>query len=111
MDRLANTLATQYALQTDVVVDEDILLGVERIDQVVDHTRVLVYLQSLDAVETARPVLIHEDRVTYRVSLRNSVEDLQQLISLGNTLEQLDLPAVDTTREDDTVLLNYQFIR
>jgi hypothetical protein len=111
MDRLANILATQYALQSDVTVEQDILLGVERINQITDHTQVLAYLQSLNAVESARPVLIHEDRVTYRVSLRSSVEDLQQLIGLGMTLEQLDLPAVDTTLEDDTVLLNYQFVR
>ncbi len=109
--RLAATLATEYALQTEIGADEDILLGVEDVDLLTDHTRLLAYLQSLDAVEAARLVLIHEDRATYRVSLRNSVEDLQRLISLGSILEQLDLPSVDTTSDDSTVLLNYQLLR
>lgn len=109
--QLASTLATEYALQTYTNMSEDILLRVEAVKGLVDYQRVLDYLQSLDAVKAVRLVLIDQDYVTYRVTLRNTVQDLQQLISLGYTLEQLELPQVNAASDDQTILMNYRLIR
>jgi uncharacterized protein len=109
--QLAKTLATEYALQTFTNLDEVVLLRVDEVIGVAGYQRILTYLQSLDAVESVRLVLINGNHVTYRVSLRNSLQDLQQLISLGDQLEQLELPQVDATSHDQTVLMNYRFLR
>ncbi len=108
---LSKTLATEYALQTFSNLEEDVLLRVDGITGVAGYQRVLSYLQSLDAVESVRLVMIHENQVTYRVSLRNSLQDLQQLISLGYLLEQMELPQVDATSAEQTVLMNYRLLR
>ena len=61
--------------------------------------------------EEVRLVLIQGNQLTYRVSLRNSLQDLQQLISLGDQLEQLEYPQVNAASDDQTVLMNYRLIR
>jgi uncharacterized protein len=109
--QLSKTLATEYALQTFSNLDEDVLLRVDEVRGIADYQRILTYLQSLDAVESVRLVLIHQNQVTYRVSLRNSLQDLQQLISLGDQLEQLELPQVDAASAEQTVLMNYRLLR
>ncbi len=109
--QLAKILATEYALQTFSNLEEDVLLRVDEVTGIADYQRILSYLQSLDAVESVRLVLIHENQVTYRVKLRNSLQDLQQLISLGSQLEQLEFPQVNAASDEQTVLMNYRFIR
>lgn len=111
MTQLAQTLANEYALETYQAFDQQILFTVDRMTQVSDHIKVLSYLQSLDAIESVRLVLISEDRVTYRVTLRNATEDLSRLISLGYVLEQLELPLINAAADDQTVLMNYRFIQ
>ena len=109
--QLAKTLATEYALQSFANVHEDILLKVDEVSGAGDYQRVLSYLQKLDAVQSVRAVLFSENQVTYRVTLRNSVQDLQQLISLGSQLEQLELPQVNAATDEQTILMNYRLIR
>jgi len=84
---------------------------VEQISELTDHIKVQSYLQSLDAVESVRLVLISQDNVTYRLKLRNSTEDLSRLIELSYVLEQIDLPQINTATDDQTILMNYRFIR
>jgi hypothetical protein len=62
-------------------------------------------------VESVRLVLIQGNMLTYRVKLRNSLQDLQQLISLGSQLEQLELPQVNAASDEQTVMMNYRLIR
>jgi hypothetical protein len=109
--QLARTLATEYALETVEITEDDVLLQISEMGGLQDHQRTALYLQSLDAVKSVRLVLIHEDRVTYRIALRHSVQDLQQLISLGSRLEQLEYPQIDTTSEDQTILMRYRLLR
>lgn len=109
--QLAQTLANEYALETYQAIDQRILFTVDRITQLADHIKVLSYLQTLDAIESARLVLINEDRVTYRVKLRNTAKDLSRLISLGYVLEQLELPQINAATDDQTVLMNYRYIQ
>lgn len=109
--QLSKTLATEYALQSFSNLEEEVLLRVDEVTGIAEYQRILSYLQSLDAVESVRLVLIHENQVTYRVSLRNSLQDLQQLISLGYQLEQLELPQVDAASAEQTVLMSYRLLR
>ncbi len=109
--QMASTLASEYALQSFANLDEDVLLRVDEVSGISDYQRVLNYLQTLDAVESVRAILFNGSQVTYRVSLRNSVQDLQQLISLGTQLEQLELPQVNAATDDQTILMNYRLIR
>lgn len=109
--QLAKTLATEYALQSFSNLEEDVLLRVDEVTGIADYQRILNYLQALDAVQSVRLVLIQGNQLTYRVSLRNSLQDLQQLISLGDQLEQLEYPQVNAASDDQTVLMNYRLIR
>lgn len=111
ISELAQILASEYALASYQAFDQQILFIVDQMMQVSDHIKVLSYLQSLDAIESVRPVLISENRVTYRVKLRNTAEDLARLISLGYVLEQLELPQINAATDDQTVTLNYRLIR
>ena len=108
---LAQTLALEYALDTQAETEQQILFRVDGMTALGDHVRVLSYLQSLDAVASARLVLIHEDRVTYRIDLRNSADDLSRLIGLGNVLEQQDLPQINAASDDQTVIMDYRLIK
>ncbi len=109
--QLAKTLATEYALQDFSNLEEDVLLRVDEVSGIASYQRILSYLQSLDAVESVRLVLIQGNMLTYRVKLRNSLQDLQQLISLGSQLEQLELPQVNAASDEQTVMMNYRLIR
>lgn len=110
MNQLARLLASEYALQSGGTTQQDVLFSVDRMNALQDHVRVLAYLKSLDAVASARLVLIDQDKVTYRVKLRNSSDDLSRLISFGSTLEQLDLPQIDASSDDQTILMNYRLL-
>jgi len=109
--QLALTLANEYALDSFTAVDESILFTVDHMTELTDHIKVLSYLQSLDAIESVRLVLIAEDKVTYRVKLRNSSEDLSRLIALNYMLEQLELPQINAATDDQTIIMNYRFMR
>lgn len=109
--QLAKTLASEYALQSYQAFEQSVLFSVDQVAGISDHIRVQSYLQSLDAVEFARLVLIDEDKVTYRIKLRNTAEDLHRLITLGYVLEQLDLPQINAATDDQTVIMNYRLMR
>lgn len=110
ISELAKTLASEYALQSFQAFDQEILFTVEAVNNLDDQVRVLAYLQSLDAVDSARAVLIDGSRVTYRIKLRNTAEDLHRLIALGYVLEQVELPQINAAMDDQTVLMNYRML-
>jgi len=110
IDQLAKTLASEYALESYLAFEQDVLFSVDQVSLIGDHIKVLAYLQSLDAIEAARLVLVEDDKVTYRVKLRNTADDLHRLINLGYVLEQLDLPQINAATDDQTVLMSYRFL-
>lgn len=111
ISQLARTLASEYALESYKYFEQDVLFSVDQMTGVEDHIKVQKYLQSLDAIESARVILIDSDKVTYRVKLRNTAEDLHRLISLGYVLEQLELPQINAATDDLTVIMNYRYTR
>ena len=60
-------------------------------------------------VDSVRVALLSGDKVTFNIKLRNSSEDLQRLIELGDVLEQLELPQVNT-QDDSQIVLDYAYI-
>ena len=109
--QLAQTLASEYALESFTMIEEDVLFSVDQMTELGDHIKVLSYLQSLDAIESVRLILIDQDKVTYRIKLRNASEDLSRLIALSYVLEQLELPQIDAATDDQSIIMNYRFIR
>jgi len=63
----------------------------------------------LSVVDSVRVALLSGDKVTFNIKLRNSSEDLQRLIELGDVLEQLELPQVNT-QDDSQIVLDYAYI-
>ncbi len=111
MKQLARLLASEYALQAGVGPQQDVLFSVDQVLKLTDVVRVLAYLKSLDAVADVRLLLIDRNKVSYRVKLRNSSDDLARLIALGDVLEQLELPQIDASSGKQTISMNYRLIR
>ena len=63
----------------------------------------------MSVVDSVRVSLVSADEVTFKIKLRNSSEDFQRLIELGEVLEQLELPQVNT-QDDSRIILNYAYI-
>ena len=106
---LARILALEYALEDHRSVGQSLLLSVSALSDIGNLVAVQQYLESLNAVDSARVALINRDVVTYRLELRNAPEDLQRLIEFGNVLEQEDFPQVLTGGQEQ-IILNYSFV-
>jgi hypothetical protein len=106
---LARVLALEYALEDHRRVDRALLMSVSAMPKFNQLISVQRYLESLSVVDSVRVALISGDVVTFKLKLRNDAEDLQRLIELGETLEQLDLPQVNA-QDDSQVILNYLYI-
>ncbi len=106
---LARVLALEYALEDHRRVDQNLSLKVSSLSKFNNLISVQRYLESLSVVDSVRVSLVSDDEVTFNIKLRNSSEDLQRLIELGEVLEQLELPQVNT-QDDSQVFLNYAYI-
>ena len=106
---LARVLALEYALEDHRRVDQSLLLSVSSLPEFSDLISVQKYLELLSVVDSVRVALVSGDKVTFNIKLRNSSEDLQRLIELGDVLEQLELPQVNT-QDDSQVILDYAYI-
>jgi hypothetical protein len=90
-------------------VDRALLMSVSAMPKFNQLISVQRYLESLSVVDSVRVAFISGDVVTFKLKLRNEAEDLQRLIELGETLEQLDLPQVNA-QDDSQVILDYLYI-
>ena len=106
---LARVLALEYALEDYRRVDQTLLMSVSSMPDFNQLISVQRYLESLSVVDSARVALVSNDMVTFKLKLRNDAEDLQRLIELGDVLEQLDLPQINT-QDDNQIILNYLYI-
>jgi hypothetical protein len=106
---LARILASEYALEDHHSIEQSLLLSVSSVRGIDNLIEVQKYLQSLNAVESARVAMVNQDVVTYRLDLRNNPEDLQRLIDFGDVLEQEDFPQL-STQGGDQIILNYSYI-
>ena len=106
---LARILALEFALENHQTSDQDLLMSVSAMSGIGQLIAVQHYLQSLNVVESVRVALIQQEVVTFRIKLRNEVEDLQRLIEFGDVLEQEDYPQLSAQTEN-AVTLNYVFV-
>ena len=109
INHLAAVLALEYALENNQRSGQDLLLQVSSMSDVSRLVSVQKYLESLNVVESVYVSLISGEQVTFRLKLRNSVEDLQRLIEFGDVLEQQYLPQINTQAEVDA-MIQYNFI-
>ncbi len=105
---LARILALEYALEDHKSLRQDLLMSVSAMPGIQSLISVRQYLQSLNVVDSVRVSSIDKDVVTYRIKLRNEVEDLQRLIEFGEVLEQEDFPQFNAQNED-AITLNYMY--
>jgi hypothetical protein len=106
---LASVLALEYALEYHQRNEQELLLRVSSMQGISPLILVQKYLGSLNVVESVRVALISKKEVTFYLKLRNTVEDLQKLINIGNVLEQQGLPQVDL-QSNGAAVINYDFI-
>ncbi|MCZ6668462.1 MAG: DUF2066 domain-containing protein [Gammaproteobacteria bacterium] len=106
---LARVLALEYALEDHRRVEESLYLSVSSLTEFKNLISVQKYLESMSVVDSVRVSLVSAHEVTFIIKLRNSSEDFQRLIELGEVLEQLELPQINT-RDDSRVILNYAYI-
>jgi hypothetical protein len=106
---LARVLALEYAVEDHRRVEQSLLLSVSSLPKFNNLISVQKYLELLSVVDSVRVSLVSGEKVTFKIKLRNSSEDLQRLIELGDVLEQLELPQVNT-QDDSQVILNYTYI-
>ncbi len=104
---LAKVLALEYALESQGRPEQPVLISIAAINSITALLQTKEYLESLSAVESAQPVTVTTDSVTYRLDMLNEVADLQRLIELGNRLEQDDFPQLDI-QATDQIMLNYR---
>ncbi len=106
---LSRVLALEYALESHTASTQNLLMSISALPGISQLISAQNYLQSLTVVESARVQLIENDVVTFKVRLKNEIEDLQRLIEFGEVLEQEDFPQVDAL-QDNTVRLSYSYI-
>ena len=106
---LSRVLAREYALDDRSASHQNFLISISPLSGVKQLIEVTDYLQSLAVVNSARIALIKNDVVTFKIRLKNKVEDLQHLIRLGKLLKQIDAQPVNV-RQENTVHLNYVYI-
>jgi hypothetical protein len=106
---LARVLALEYALEDHRRVEQDLYIRVSSLSKFNSLISVQKYLESLSVVDSIRVSLVSADEVTFKIKLRNSSEDFQRLIELGEVLEQLDLPQANT-QDESRVVLDYVYI-
>ncbi len=106
---LSRVLALEYALESQTASNQNLLMSISALPGITQLISAQKYLQSLNVVESVRVQLIENDVVTFRVRLKNQIEDLQRLIEFGEVLEQEDFPQVNLQQEN-TVRLTYSYI-
>jgi hypothetical protein len=109
INHLASVLALEYALEHHQRNEQELLLKVSSMQGIGHLIMVQKYLESLNVVESVRVALVSKKEVTFYLKLRNSAEDLQKLIDIGNVLEQQGLPQVNL-QSSDGVVLSYDLI-
>jgi len=106
---LARVLALEYALESHVASIQNLMINISGLSGIKQLIAAQKYLQSLTVVDSVRIALIENDVGTFRIRLKNRIEDLQRLIEFGEVLEQEDFPQINTQLAD-TIHLSYSYI-
>lgn len=97
MSHLAKILAQEYALGSIKDNVNTVVINVSNVTTLDGYLAVARYFSSLAVVEKTQVKTLSENSATFSLILRNSPDELQRLIELGDVIEQVDLPVIDTT--------------
>lgn len=109
VEHLSRVLALEYALESHTASTQNLLMSVSALPGISQLIAAQNYLQSLTVVDTVRVALIENDVVTFKIRLKNKIEDLQRLIEFGEVLEQDDFPQLNA-QQQNTIRLSYSYI-
>jgi hypothetical protein len=115
---LTDILSGQLAIHGSAGEDTVVILEVDHVDTLEDYVRLRTYLTSLSQVQWHQPYRIESNRVSFWLKLRGNIRDLDLLIHLGDSLENLERqPFENTSTTDSTIhglttaqILHYQLI-
>ncbi len=117
MAHLAKLLAQEYALGSVKENKNTVEIYISNINSLQDYLTVLRYFSSLAVVEKTQVKTVTDSTASFNLNLRNSPDELHRLIELGDVIEQVDLPIIDTSIENaedgidqDSVSLTYRFL-
>lgn len=119
MAHLAEILAQEYALGTVKENASSVFIEVSNIVTLEEYLMVGRYFSNLSVVEKTHVKLLTPNSVSFNLELRNSPAELQRLIELGDVIEQVDLPIIDSTVEpaiddefvQESLSLTYQLLK
>ncbi len=108
MAHLSKILAQEYALGSIKDSANIVEVSVANVKSLKSYLFIARYLSSLAVVEKTQLKRLNNEHVLFTLLLRNSPEELQRLIELGDVIEQVDLPVIDVTveRSDEAVSQN-----
>lgn len=86
IQHLADIYASKFVIKTGAQTIPALRIVVSDIDDLTGYGRVLNYLRSLSPVEDVEPSTVAGNTVTFTVSAKGSVADIQQTIALGELL-------------------------
>lgn len=86
IDGAADRLAARYAVATDAALEGEVGLAVTGVGSYGDFERVLRFLEEVTAVEHVSVRSLKDDEVIFGLTLRGSLENVDQAIRLGGLL-------------------------
>jgi len=117
MVHLSEILAQEYALGSVKENQNNLDIKIANITSLESYLSVARYLSSLAVVEKTQVRLLTDSTASFSLLLRNSPQELQRLIELGDVIEQVDLPVIDVTVEgleenssQNNLSLTYRFL-
>lgn len=103
VDRFANELAARATTDAPSSASaENIELTIEQVNNGQKYLHVMSYLSSLSEINTITPIKISTNSVVFRLKLKGSKAQLQELLSTSPVLQ----PSVDS----DENILHYQYL-
>lgn len=108
LDEVTTRLAEHFGLVLSEFEQEDeILLRVEGITDLANHTALMTYLESLSVVRNVNVSALRADTIDLRVQLAGTRQHLTEFISLGRDLQPLNFEVGAVTSD----LLHYRWTR
>ena len=87
IDDAADIMASQFAVASGNAGDAGVTIEVSGVDSLADYARVDAYLAALTSVAGMRLVQVNGPRLTYRLQLNGSLQDLTRTVVIGSVLE------------------------
>lgn len=104
VDKIADTLAAQYAIYSDTLSQSEVTLVVRGVHTLDDYARLNSYLQSSNAVARVQVKRVYADHVVYGLEIRGDVTGMERGFALDNILTPEMSATVETPPQDGAPL-------